>query len=72
MITIKRATPDRLAALDSLIARAFGDQPMVRWPLGGSDEDYLGRLTRQLDAFNEPPHRHKKSKAICSVDELRA
>ena len=54
MITIKRATPDRLAALDSLIARAFGDQPMVRWPLGGSDEDYPGRLTRQLDAFNEP------------------
>jgi GNAT superfamily N-acetyltransferase len=54
VITIKRATPDRLAVLDSLIARAFGDQPMVRWPLGGSDEDYLGRLTRQLDAFNEP------------------
>lgn len=54
MITIKRATPDRLAALDSLLARAFIDEPMVRWPLGDSGEDYLGRLIRQFDAFNEP------------------
>jgi GNAT superfamily N-acetyltransferase len=53
MIVIKRATPNRLAALDSLLAHAFIDEPMVRWPLGDRGADYLGRLTRQFDVFNE-------------------
>jgi hypothetical protein len=31
---IVRAAPDRLSALASMFGRAFGDEPMMRWPMG--------------------------------------
>jgi GNAT superfamily N-acetyltransferase len=49
---ITQATPDRLSALASVLGRAFAVEPMMRWPLGESD-DAEERLIRAFEIFME-------------------
>jgi ribosomal protein S18 acetylase RimI-like enzyme len=53
---IALATPDRLPALASVLGRAFVVEPMMRWPLGESD-DHEARLVRAFELFMEDPIR---------------
>jgi GNAT superfamily N-acetyltransferase len=55
-VAITQATPDRLPALASVLGRAFMVEPMMRWPLGESD-DVEGRLIRAFESFMENPIR---------------
>ena len=52
MIEIQRATPDRLAALCSLLGRAFIAEPMLQWSMA-IEGDVVPRLTMQFELFNE-------------------
>ncbi len=53
---IAQATPDRLPALASVLGRAFVVEPMMRWPLGESD-DHEARLVRAFEVFMAEPIR---------------
>jgi GNAT superfamily N-acetyltransferase len=51
-IEVAQATPDRIGALTPVFARAFVDEPMMRWSLGGRG-DAVDRLTRCFGYFLE-------------------
>jgi hypothetical protein len=55
-VEIAQATPDRLPALASVLGRAFVVEPMMRWPLGESD-DHEARLVRAFEMFMGDPIR---------------
>jgi GNAT superfamily N-acetyltransferase len=55
-VEIVQATPERLPALASVLGRAFVVEPMMRWPLGESD-DHEARLVRAFEMFMEDPIR---------------
>ena len=52
MIEITRAGPERLAALCSLLGRAFIAEPMLQWSMA-IHGDVVPRLTKQFELFNE-------------------
>jgi ribosomal protein S18 acetylase RimI-like enzyme len=55
-VEITQAVPDRLSALASVLGRAFAVEPMMRWPLGESN-DVEERLIRAFELFMEDPIR---------------
>ncbi len=44
-MVITQATADRGPLLAAVLARAFVTEPMLRWTMGGSDDDLAERLT---------------------------
>ena len=46
---VTRSAPDRLPALASMLGRAFVEEPMMRWPMGGHG-DRVDRFTRAFGA----------------------
>jgi hypothetical protein len=53
-VPVRHAAADRLPALAGVLARAFRDDPMLRWPLGDG-AGYEERLERLYHLVNVEP-----------------
>ena len=50
-LDIRPATPERVPAVAAMVARAFADDPMIRWSLG--PDDLPNRMRRYFTLINE-------------------
>jgi GNAT superfamily N-acetyltransferase len=55
---ISQPTPDRIPALADMLGRAFVDEPMLTWSMGGDPGDLAVRLAVEFRLLNEVFVRH--------------